>query len=97
MAFGMEIFGKLFLTSFRLIAIVLIIWYVLKIAGKGFPKGYLVALALIIAGAAAAFIFFTDFLEVAAIAAVSANEDVLVCSLEDERSPKCFVALEASP
>ncbi|MBP5322355.1 MAG: lipoprotein signal peptidase [Bacteroidaceae bacterium] len=52
MAFGMEIFGKLFLTSFRLIAIVLIIWYVLKIAGKGFPKGYLVALALIIAGAA---------------------------------------------
>ena len=52
MAFGMEIFGKLFLTSFRLIAIGLIIWYVTRIAGKGFPKGYLVALALVIAGAA---------------------------------------------
>ncbi|MBR5963774.1 MAG: lipoprotein signal peptidase [Bacteroidaceae bacterium] len=52
MAFGMEIFGKLFLTSFRLIAIALIVWYVARIAGKGFPKGYLVALALVIAGAA---------------------------------------------
>lgn len=52
MAFGMELFGKLFLTTFRIVAVALIIWYVLKIAGKGFPKGYLVAVALIIAGAA---------------------------------------------
>ena len=52
MAFGMEIFGKLFLTLFRLVAIVALAWYVCKIAGKRFPKGYLVALALIIAGAA---------------------------------------------
>lgn len=52
MAFGMEIVGKLFLTSFRLVAVAAIIWYVIKIAGKGFPKGYLVAIALVIAGAA---------------------------------------------
>lgn len=51
MAFGMEIFGKLFLTLFRLAAIACIVWYVCKIAGKRFPKGYLVAIALIIAGA----------------------------------------------
>ena len=31
MAFGMEIFGKLFLTSFRIIAVALIIWYLVKI------------------------------------------------------------------
>lgn len=52
MAFGMELFGKLFLTSFRLVAVAAIIWYVIKIVGKGFPKGYLVAVALLIAGAA---------------------------------------------
>lgn len=52
MAFGMELFGKLFLTSFRIIAVAFIIWYVVKIVGKGFPKGYLVAVSLIIAGAA---------------------------------------------
>ena len=51
MAFGMELFGKLFLTSFRIVAVAFIIWYVIKIVGKGFPKGYLVAVALIIAGA----------------------------------------------
>lgn len=51
MAFGMEIFGKLFLTLFRLVAIIAIVWYTCKIAGKRFPKGYLVAIALIIAGA----------------------------------------------
>lgn len=52
MAFGMELFGKLFLTTFRIVAVAAIIWYVIKIAGKGFPKGYLVAVALLIAGAA---------------------------------------------
>ena len=46
MAFGMEIFGKLFLTLFRLVAICFLIYYVSKIRGKGFPRGY-----LIIAGA----------------------------------------------
>ena len=51
MAFGMEIFGKLFLTLFRLVAICFLVYYVTKIRGKGFPKGYLVCVALIIAGA----------------------------------------------
>ena len=31
MAFGMEIFGKLFLTSFRIIAVGFITWYLIKI------------------------------------------------------------------
>ncbi len=52
MAFGMEIFGKLFLTLFRLVAVSFLIYYVCKIRDKGFPKGYLVCVALIIAGAA---------------------------------------------
>ena len=51
MAFGMEIFGKLFLTLFRLVAICFLVYYVTKIRGKRFPKGYLVCVALIIAGA----------------------------------------------
>ena len=51
MAFGMEIFGKLFLTLFRIVAIGFLIYYVAKIRGKGFPKGYIVCVALIIAGA----------------------------------------------
>ena len=52
MAFGMEIFGKLFLTLFRIVAICALIYYVCKIRDKGFPRGYLVCVALIIAGAA---------------------------------------------
>ena len=52
MAFGMEIFGKLFLTLFRIVAICWLIYYVCKIRGKGFPMGYVVCVALIIAGAA---------------------------------------------
>ena len=52
MAFGMEIFGKLFLTFIRIIAIACFIYYVYKIRGKGFPRGYLVCVALINAGAA---------------------------------------------
>lgn len=51
MAFGMEIFGKLFLTLFRIVAIGFLIYYVSRIRGKGFPKGYLVCVAFIIAGA----------------------------------------------
>lgn len=51
MAFGMELVGKLALTLGRLVAVGVLIWYVLKIAGKRFPKGYMVAMALVIAGA----------------------------------------------
>lgn len=54
MAFGMEIFNKLFLTSFRIVAVVAIIWYLWKLCkdatGK-IPTGYIVCLSCILAGA----------------------------------------------
>jgi len=52
MAFGMEIFGKLFLSLFRIVAITLFCIYLKKILNKGFPTGYIITVALIIAGAA---------------------------------------------
>lgn len=51
MAFGMEIFGKLFLTSFRIIAVGLIGYYLYKIIKKGFKTGYIICMSLILAGA----------------------------------------------
>ena len=53
MAFGMEIFGKLFLSLFRIVAIALFVWYLVKIIGKGgYPTGYIVCVSCVIAGAA---------------------------------------------
>jgi signal peptidase II len=51
MAFGMEIIGKLFLSLFRIGAIGFFIWYLVKILNKGFPKGYIVTISFVIAGA----------------------------------------------
>lgn len=51
MAFGMEIFGKLFLTSFRIIAVSLIGWYLYRIVKKGFSRGYIACVSLVLAGA----------------------------------------------
>lgn len=52
MAFGMEIFSKLFLTSFRIAAVAAIIWYLCKVIRQGIVKtGYIVCLSLILAGA----------------------------------------------
>ncbi len=51
MAFGMELFGKLFLSLFRIAAIGFFAWYIRKIANKGFPTGYMVTVALIVGGA----------------------------------------------
>ena len=51
MAYGMEIFGKVFLTLFRLAAVAFLFYYVWKMRGKGFPKGYIACVAFIIAGA----------------------------------------------
>jgi signal peptidase II len=51
MAFGMEIFGKLFLTLFRIVAVGLIGWYLYRIVKAGFKKGYIVCIALILSGA----------------------------------------------
>ena len=51
MAFGMEIFGKLFLTTFRIVAVGLIIWYLAKIVKQNYKTGYIVCISLILAGA----------------------------------------------
>ena len=52
MAFGMEIISKLFLSLFRIVAIFFFVWYLIKIINKGFPTGYIVTIAFVIAGAA---------------------------------------------
>lgn len=54
MAFGMEVFDKLFLTSFRIVAALAIIWYLWKLCVKSVnkvPVGYIVCLSCILAGA----------------------------------------------
>lgn len=51
MAFGMELFGKLFLTSFRIIAVTLIGYYIVKVVKKNYKTGYIVCLSMILAGA----------------------------------------------
>jgi signal peptidase II len=52
MAFGVELFAKLFLTSFRIVAVALIAWYLLRVIRQRFKMGYIVCLSLIVAGAA---------------------------------------------
>lgn len=52
MAFGMEIFDKIFLTGFRLIAVIFIFYYLYKIIdNKKFPAGYVFCIAFVLAGA----------------------------------------------
>ena len=52
MAFGMEFIGKTFLTSFRVVAVALLLYYLLKILKEGkHPLGYMICIALILAGA----------------------------------------------
>lgn len=52
MAFGMEVVPKLLLTSFRIVAVVVIAWYMVRVISRRAPWGYVVCLALIVAGAA---------------------------------------------
>lgn len=52
MAFGMELFDKIFLTGFRLIATIAVGYYIYRLIRRGVSWGYLVCLALIMAGAA---------------------------------------------
>ncbi|MCM1111327.1 MAG: lipoprotein signal peptidase [Clostridium sp.] len=53
MAFGMEIGGKLFLTLFRIVAVGLLGWYIVRQIRRGCTStGFIVCLALITAGAA---------------------------------------------
>jgi len=55
MAFGLEFageYGKLFLSIFRIIAVIAIGWYLIKLARSGkIPFGFLVSVTLIFAGA----------------------------------------------
>ncbi len=51
MAFGMELFNKMFLTFFRIIAVIAIGYYVYYTIKKGFKFGFTVAIALIFVGA----------------------------------------------
>ncbi len=52
MAFGWELGGKYFLTSFRIIAVAMIGWYIVRQIKRNRPTGYIVCLSLILAGAA---------------------------------------------
>lgn len=53
MAFGMELGSKLFLSIFRIVVVGALIYYLCKVVKKEFmPRGYVVCLSLIIAGAA---------------------------------------------
>lgn len=52
MAFGWEFFGKLFLTGFRILAMIFIIWYISKRIRTGIRWSYLFVLSLVLAGAA---------------------------------------------
>jgi len=52
MAFGLELFDKLFLTLFRMAAVVALFWYLYRIISKKTTRfGYCVCISLIIAGA----------------------------------------------
>lgn len=52
MAFGLDIFNKYFLTSFRIVAVCCLIWFITQKIRKGVEWGLLVCLVLIMAGAA---------------------------------------------
>lgn len=52
MAFGMEVFSKWFLTSFRIVAVILLTWYTYRCIKKGTNWQYLICLTMIAAGAA---------------------------------------------
>lgn len=52
MAFGWEFFDKLLLTSFRIIFVALIAFYMFRSIRKNIPWGYLICLTMIVAGAA---------------------------------------------
>lgn len=54
MAFGMEFagnYGKLFLSSFRILAVIAIAWYLYDLTRKKAPMGFIISIALIFAGA----------------------------------------------
>lgn len=52
MAFGMELFDKIFLTSFRLVATLAVGFYIARLIRRGVSWGFLICLAFIMTGAA---------------------------------------------
>lgn len=52
MAFGMEIFNKYFLTSFRIVAVAVLTWFIVRQVRQGISWGLLICLSMITAGAA---------------------------------------------
>lgn len=52
MAFGWQFFDKLLLTSFRIVFVILLCFYLVRAIRRGISWGYLTCLSLIIAGAA---------------------------------------------
>lgn len=53
MAFGMELFSKLFLTGFRVVAVAFLVYILIKlIKDRTYPTGFVFAVAMILAGAA---------------------------------------------
>lgn len=51
MAFGMEIFDKLFLTLFRIVAVGVIGWFLYRIVKMNMKTGFIVCISMILAGA----------------------------------------------
>lgn len=52
MAFGMEIIGKLFLTLFRIVAVIALALFIRKLIKNNARQGYILAVSLLLAGAA---------------------------------------------
>lgn len=52
MAFGMEIFGKLFLTLFRIVAVGALAYYIHSLIKQQVRPGFILTIALVLAGAA---------------------------------------------
>lgn len=52
MAFGMTFINKYVLSSFRIVAVIAICWYIMKLVKRSASRGYVVCLAMIMAGAA---------------------------------------------
>lgn len=52
MAFGMEFIGKLFLTLFRIVAVIALAYYIRNLVRKSARAGYILTISLVLAGAA---------------------------------------------
>jgi len=52
MAFGMEVFGKLFLTLFRIAAVIVLAIFIHKLIKRNARPGYILVISMLLAGAA---------------------------------------------